>query len=151
MDKSGRTLSGQTGEAFVVSVSHSNPLWYLLICIPTLSLNYIITSFSIGLNCALGAREMRPFIEAIGRCTPAYIICYPNAGWISFYMLILTSNYRSEPGLPNTFGGYDETPDITAENIRDFASDGLVNIIGGCCGTTPDHIRYSANNSVILL
>ncbi|XP_057364717.1 methionine synthase-like [Daphnia carinata] len=104
VDKSGRTLSGQTGEAFVISVSHSNPL-------------------CIGLNCALGAREMRPFIETIGRCTPAYVICYPNAG------------------LPNTFGGYDETPEITAESLRDFASDGLVNIIGGCCGTTPDHIR----------
>jgi len=104
VDRSGRTLSGQTGEAFVTSVSHSNPL-------------------CIGLNCALGAREMRPFIETIGKSTSSYVICYPNAG------------------LPNTFGGYDETPEITAENLRDFASDGLVNIIGGCCGTTPDHIK----------
>jgi len=104
VDRSGRTLSGQTGEAFVISVSHSNPL-------------------CIGLNCALGAREMRPFIETIGRSTSAFVICYPNAG------------------LPNAFGGYDETPEITAENIRDFASDGLINIIGGCCGTTPDHIK----------
>ncbi|KAM7371312.1 hypothetical protein PAMP_010793 [Pampus punctatissimus] len=104
VDRSGRTLSGQTGEAFVVSVSHAKPL-------------------CIGLNCALGATEMRPFIEAIGKSTPAYIICYPNAG------------------LPNTFGGYDETPTVTASNLKEFAVDGLVNIVGGCCGTTPGHIR----------
>uniref|UniRef100_A0A669NWR2 Methionine synthase n=1 Tax=Phasianus colchicus TaxID=9054 RepID=A0A669NWR2_PHACC len=104
VDKSGRTLSGQTGEAFVISVSHSKPL-------------------CIGLNCALGAVEMRPFIETIGKCTTAYVICYPNAG------------------LPNTFGGYDETPEVTAKHIKDFALDGLVNIVGGCCGTTPAHIR----------
>ncbi|NXT71735.1 METH synthase, partial [Chaetops frenatus] len=81
VDKSGRTLSGQTGEAFVISVSHSKPL-------------------CIGLNCALGAVEMRPFIETIGKCTTAYVICYPNAG------------------LPNTFGGYDETPEVTAKHIQ---------------------------------
>ncbi|KAM8837245.1 methionine synthase isoform 1-T1 [Spinachia spinachia] len=104
VDRSGRTLSGQTGEAFVVSVSHMNPL-------------------CIGLNCALGAIEMRPFIEAIGKSTTAFIICYPNAG------------------LPNTFGGYDETPEVTASNLKEFATDGLVNIVGGCCGTTPGHIR----------
>ncbi|XP_059180414.1 methionine synthase [Centropristis striata] len=104
VDRSGRTLSGQTGEAFVVSVSHINPL-------------------CIGLNCALGATEMRPFIEAIGKSTTAFIICYPNAG------------------LPNTFGGYDETPTVTASNLKEFAMDGLVNIVGGCCGTTPGHIR----------
>ncbi|XP_028991030.1 methionine synthase [Betta splendens] len=104
VDRSGRTLSGQTGEAFVVSVSHAKPL-------------------CIGLNCALGAVEMRPFIEAIGKSTTAFIICYPNAG------------------LPNTFGGYDETPDVTASNLKAFATDGLVNIVGGCCGTTPGHIR----------
>uniref|UniRef100_A0A4W6FIV2 Methionine synthase n=1 Tax=Lates calcarifer TaxID=8187 RepID=A0A4W6FIV2_LATCA len=104
VDRSGRTLSGQTGEAFVVSVSHAKPL-------------------CIGLNCALGATEMRPFIEAIGKSTMAFIICYPNAG------------------LPNTFGGYDETPEITASNLKEFAKDGLVNIVGGCCGTTPGHIR----------
>ncbi|XP_062415894.1 methionine synthase [Pungitius pungitius] len=104
VDRSGRTLSGQTGEAFVVSVSHMNPL-------------------CIGLNCALGAIEMRPFIEAIGKSTTAFIICYPNAG------------------LPNTFGGYDETPAVTASNLKEFATDGLVNIVGGCCGTTPGHIR----------
>nr|XP_057918534.1 methionine synthase [Doryrhamphus excisus] len=104
VDRSGRTLSGQTGEAFVVSVSHTKPL-------------------CIGLNCALGATEMRPFIEAIGKATSAFIICYPNAG------------------LPNTFGGYDETPAVTASNLKEFAMDGLVNIVGGCCGTTPAHIR----------
>ncbi|XP_076005784.1 methionine synthase [Genypterus blacodes] len=103
VDRSGRTLSGQTGEAFVVSVSHAKPL-------------------CIGLNCALGATEMRPFIEAIGKSTKAFIICYPNAG------------------LPNTFGGYDETPEITASNLKEFAVDRLVNIVGGCCGTTPAHI-----------
>uniref|UniRef100_A0A8D0E9X5 Methionine synthase n=1 Tax=Salvator merianae TaxID=96440 RepID=A0A8D0E9X5_SALMN len=107
VDKSGRTLSGQTGEAFVISVSHSEPL-------------------CIGLNCALGAAEMRPFIETIGKCTTAYIICYPNAG------------------LPNTFGGYDETPEVTANHLKHFALDGLVNIVGGCCGTTPAHIRAIA-------
>ncbi|XP_053315245.1 methionine synthase [Spea bombifrons] len=107
VDKSGRTLSGQTGEAFVISVSHAEPM-------------------CIGLNCALGAVEMRPFIEAIGKCTTSYIICYPNAG------------------LPNTFGGYDETPEVTATHIKDFALDGLVNIVGGCCGTTPAHIREIA-------
>ncbi|XP_053269747.1 methionine synthase isoform X3 [Pleuronectes platessa] len=104
VDRSGRTLSGQTGEAFVVSLSHAKPL-------------------CIGLNCALGATEMRPFIEAIGKSTTAFIICYPNAG------------------LPNTFGGYDETPEVTASSLKDFARDGLVNIVGGCCGTTPGHIR----------
>ncbi|XP_003215894.2 methionine synthase isoform X1 [Anolis carolinensis] len=107
VDKSGRTLSGQTGEAFVISTSHSEPL-------------------CIGLNCALGALEMRPFIETIGKCTTAYIICYPNAG------------------LPNTFGGYDETPEVTAKHLKTFALDGLVNIVGGCCGTTPAHIREIA-------
>uniref|UniRef100_A0A672LXG4 Methionine synthase n=1 Tax=Sinocyclocheilus grahami TaxID=75366 RepID=A0A672LXG4_SINGR len=109
VDKSGRTLSGQTGEAFVISLSHAQPL-------------------CIGLNCALGANEMRPFIEAIGKSTGAFVICYPNAG------------------LPNTFGGYDETPDVTASHMKEFAVDGLVNIVGGCCGTTPDHIRAIAES-----
>ncbi|XP_071499462.1 methionine synthase-like [Diadema antillarum] len=108
VDKSGRTLSGQIGEAFVISVSHSNPM-------------------CLGLNCALGANEMRPFIEAIGMATPAYVICYPNAG------------------LPNTFGGYDETPEMTADQLGSFARDGLVNIVGGCCGTTPAHIKAIAD------
>ncbi|XP_055089417.1 methionine synthase isoform X3 [Symphalangus syndactylus] len=107
VDKSGRTLSGQTGEGFVVSVSHGEPL-------------------CIGLNCALGAAEMRPFIEIIGKCTTAYVLCYPNAG------------------LPNTFGDYDETPSVMAKHLKDFAMDGLVNIVGGCCGSTPDHIREIA-------
>lgn len=104
VDKSGRTLSGQTGEAFVISVAHAKPM-------------------AIGLNCALGAQEMRPFIEAIGKATDAYVLCYPNAG------------------LPNTFGGYDELPHTTGQNMMEFSRDGLVNIVGGCCGTTPDHIR----------
>uniref|UniRef100_H2Y1G0 Methionine synthase n=1 Tax=Ciona intestinalis TaxID=7719 RepID=H2Y1G0_CIOIN len=108
VDKSGRTLSGQTGEAFVVSVSHAKPM-------------------CLGLNCALGAVEMRPFIEVIGNFTDRYVICYPNAG------------------LPNTFGGYDETPQTTAKYLAEFAASGLVNIVGGCCGTTPEHIRAIAN------
>ena len=107
VDQSGRTLSGQTGEAFVISVSHANPL-------------------AIGLNCALGAHQMRPFIQNIARFTDAFIICYPNAG------------------LPNTFGGYDETPEAMAAALREFAEHELVNIVGGCCGTTPDHIRAIA-------
>uniref|UniRef100_A0A674CK09 Methionine synthase n=1 Tax=Salmo trutta TaxID=8032 RepID=A0A674CK09_SALTR len=106
VDRSGRTLSGQTGEAFVISVSHAKPL-------------------CIGLNCALGATEMRPFIQAIGKCTTAHVLCYPNAG------------------LPNTFGGYDETPELTASHLKDFATDGLVNLVGGCCGTTPAHISIA--------
>uniref|UniRef100_A0A8C9IZ15 Methionine synthase n=1 Tax=Panthera tigris altaica TaxID=74533 RepID=A0A8C9IZ15_PANTA len=111
IDKSGRTLSGQTGEAFVISVSHADPL-------------------CIGLNCALGAAEMRPFIETIGKCTTAYVLCYPNAG------------------LPNTFGDYDETPHMMAVQLKAFAVDGLVNIVGGCCGTTPDHIRWEIAEAV---
>ncbi|KAK7507103.1 hypothetical protein BaRGS_00001954 [Batillaria attramentaria] len=107
VDKSGRTLSGQTTEAFITSVSHANP-----VCL--------------GLNCALGANEMRPFIESVSLNTTAFVICYPNAG------------------LPNTFGGYDETPEMTAKNLKEFVQAGLVNIVGGCCGTTPDHIRAIA-------
>ncbi|KAK3723106.1 hypothetical protein QZH41_018349 [Actinostola sp. cb2023] len=107
VDKSGRTLSGQTTEAFVVSVSHSDPM-------------------CIGLNCALGAVEMRPFIESVGSFTDKFVLCYPNAG------------------LPNTFGGYDETPETTAHQLKQFAHDGLVNIVGGCCGTTPAHIKLRA-------
>uniref|UniRef100_A0AAR2KR72 Methionine synthase n=1 Tax=Pygocentrus nattereri TaxID=42514 RepID=A0AAR2KR72_PYGNA len=109
VDKSGRTLSGQTGEAFVISMSHMKPM-------------------CIGLNCALGATDMRPFIEVIGKSTDAFVICYPNAG------------------LPNTFGGYDETPQVTASHIKEFAMDGFVNIVGGCCGTTPEHIRAIAES-----
>lgn len=108
VDKSGRTLSGQTTEAFIISVSHANPM-------------------CLGLNCALGATEMRPFIEAISNNTTAFTICYPNAG------------------LPNTFGDYDETPEMMAEHLKSFAEDGLLNIIGGCCGTRPDHIKAIAD------
>ncbi|KAK2150429.1 B-12 dependent methionine synthase [Paralvinella palmiformis] len=107
VDKSGRTLSGQTTDAFVISMSHAKPM-------------------CLGLNCALGASEMRPFIETIGKNTKSYVICYPNAG------------------LPNTFGGYDETPECMAEQLEQFAKDGLLNIVGGCCGTTPEHIRAIA-------
>jgi len=110
VDKSGRTLSGQTSEAFILSVSHSNPM-------------------CLGLNCAFGAQEMRPFIEAVSMNTTAYTICYPNAG------------------LPNTMGDYDETPEITAANVREFMKDGLINMIGGCCGTTPAHIKAIADTA----
>ncbi|MCC7033115.1 MAG: methionine synthase [Acidobacteria bacterium] len=106
-DRSGRTLSGQTLDAFYVSVEHARP-------------------FSVGLNCALGAREMRPYLAELARIATGYVTCYPNAG------------------LPNAFGEYDELPDETAALIRDFAESGFVNIIGGCCGTTPDHIRAIA-------
>jgi len=101
VDKSGRTLSGQTSEAFVISVLQGEPT-------------------AIGLNCALGASEMRVFIENISKfAIDNYIICYPNAG------------------IPNIFGEYDETPEQMANHIKNFAADGLVNIVGGCCGTTP--------------
>ncbi|ESO13245.1 hypothetical protein HELRODRAFT_63136, partial [Helobdella robusta] len=108
VDKSGRTLSGQTTEAFIISVSHCKPM-------------------CIGLNCALGANEMRPFIECVALNTKAYVICYPNAG------------------LPNTFGEYDESPEYTGKMLMNFARDGLVNIVGGCCGTTPKHIKAIAD------
>jgi len=106
-DLSGRTLSGQTLDAFYVSIEHAKP-------------------FSVGLNCALGARQMRPYLAELARTVPGHVSCYPNAG------------------LPNAFGQYDETPDETAALIKDFADSGFVNIIGGCCGTTPDHIRAIA-------
>ncbi len=106
-DRSGRTLSGQTVEAFYTSVAHAKPL-------------------SVGLNCALGAREMRPFLEELAQVARSYVSCYPNAG------------------LPNAFGGYDEQPETTAQLVREFADAGFVNVVGGCCGTTPDHIRAIA-------
>ena len=106
-DASGRTLSGQTLEAFYISVSHANPL-------------------SIGLNCALGAKEMRPHIEELSEIASCYTSAYPNAG------------------LPNAFGEYDEQPHETAHIIGEWAKEGFVNIVGGCCGTTPDHIRHIA-------
>ena len=106
-DRSGRTLSGQTLDAFYESVRHVKPL-------------------SIGLNCALGAPEMRPYLAELARIAETYVTCYPNAG------------------LPNAFGEYDELPDETASLLREFATSGFVNILGGCCGTTPDHIRALA-------
>lgn len=106
-DRSGRTLTGQTPEAFWVSVSHARP-------------------FSVGLNCALGAAEMRAHLKSLAAVADTRISAYPNAG------------------LPNEMGGYDETPRETSEHLGDWAREGLVNLVGGCCGTTPDHIRAIA-------
>lgn len=103
-DASGRTLSGQTVEAFWISISHMD-------------------LFSIGLNCALGAKEMRPHIETLSKLHPGLVSSYPNAG------------------LPNEFGEYDQSPKQMRQHIRDFVDNRFVNIVGGCCGTTPDHIR----------
>ena len=107
-DASGRTLSGQTLEAFYVSIMHARPL-------------------SVGLNCALGATQMRPHIEELSQIAGCYTSAYPNAG------------------LPNAFGEYDEQPHETAHIIEAWAKEGFVNIVGGCCGTTPDHIRHIAD------
>ena len=104
VDQSGRTLSGQTIEAFWISISH----------LPLLS---------VGMNCALGAKQMRPFLEELSSIAPIPITCYPNAG------------------LPNAFGGFDETPERMAADLGEFARSGYLNIAGGCCGSTPDHIR----------
>jgi len=106
-DASGRTLSGQTVEAFLNSISHVNLL-------------------SVGLNCALGAKEMRPYLEELSDKAPFFISAYPNAG------------------LPNQFGEYDETPQHMGHEVHDFLKSGFLNIVGGCCGTTPDHIREIA-------
>ena len=106
-DASGRTLSGQVTEAFWNSVRHARPL-------------------AVGLNCALGASEMRPYLAELGRVADCLVSCYPNAG------------------LPNAFGEYDESPEQTAETLGEFATSGLVNLVGGCCGTTPDHIAAVA-------
>lgn len=106
-DASGRTLSGQTLEAFYISVVHASPL-------------------SIGLNCALGGAQMRPHVEELSNIATCNVSCYPNAG------------------LPNAMGEYDETPEETAEIIAGFARNGWINIVGGCCGTTPEHIRAIA-------
>ncbi|CAJ1986244.1 methionine synthase [Leishmania donovani] len=106
-DLSGRTLSGQTVDAFYSSMRHGNII-------------------SIGLNCALGCREMRPYVERLAEISEAYVTCHPNAG------------------LPNAMGEYDELPEDMARDIRDFAVNGWVNLVGGCCGTTPDHIRAIA-------
>ncbi len=107
-DASGRTLSGQTTEAFWNSVSHARPL-------------------SIGLNCALGARALRQYVQELSRVAPTFVSTHPNAG------------------LPNEFGLYDESPEYMAGMLREFAESGLVNLVGGCCGTTPQHIRAIAD------
>ena len=104
VDRSGRTLSGQTIEAFWLSIAHADPV-------------------IVWVNCSLGAREMRPSVEALARVATVPVASYPNAG------------------LPNAFGGFDETPEITSALLGEFAAAGLVNLVGGCCGTTPDHIR----------
>ncbi len=109
-DNSGRTLSGQTPEAFWVSVSHGNLL-------------------SVGFNCALGAEQMRPFIQELSNAAWIPVSCYPNAG------------------LPNEFGEYDDTPEHMSAVIGSWCKDGLLNIVGGCCGTTPDHIRAIAQEA----
>lgn len=108
-DASGRTLSGQTLEAFYISVMHAKPL-------------------SVGLNCALGAHEMRPHIEELSEMASCYVSAYPNAG------------------LPNAMGEYDEHPEDTGHYLEEWAKEGFVNIVGGCCGTTPDHIKHIADH-----
>jgi 5-methyltetrahydrofolate--homocysteine methyltransferase len=107
-DQSGRTLTGQTTEAFLISLSHM-PL------------------LSIGLNCALGANLMRPYLQILNEKSPFAVSAHPNAG------------------LPNEFGKYDESPELMAKQIKEFLDEGLINIIGGCCGTTPDHIKAIAD------
>ncbi len=106
-DASGRILSGQTAEAFLISVSH----------VPLLS---------IGLNCAMGAAALRPYLQVLNERAPFFVSAYPNAG------------------LPNEFGHYDQTPDQMAAEVEEYLKEGLVNIVGGCCGSTPDHIRKIA-------
>ncbi|MEQ4576496.1 MAG: homocysteine S-methyltransferase family protein, partial [Gammaproteobacteria bacterium] len=106
-DASGRTLSGQTAEAFHASLAHARPL-------------------SIGLNCALGAKDLRPHVETLATVADCYVSAHPNAG------------------LPNAFGEYDESPEEMAATLKEFAQSGLLNLVGGCCGTTPDHIRAIA-------
>ena len=108
-DASGRTLSGQTLDAFYISVKHANPI-------------------SVGLNCALGAAEMRPHIKELSEMAECFTSAYPNAG------------------LPNAMGEYDEAPEDTAHFIEDWAKEGWVNIVGGCCGTTPEHIKHIAEH-----
>ena len=106
-DASVRTLSGQTTEAFLISVSH-------------------VPLFSVGLNCALGAKELRPYLKVLAQEAPFYVSAYPNAG------------------LPNEFGAYDQGANEMADQVRTFLKEGMLNILGGCCGTTPDHIRALA-------
>ena len=107
-DASGRTLSGQTTEAFLVSVSH-------------------VPMLSVGLNCALGAKQLRPYLQVLNEQASCFVSAYPNAG------------------LPNEFGQYDQGPEEMGEQIEEFMKEGLINIIGGCCGTTPEHIRVIAS------
>ncbi len=107
VDKSGRTLSGQMIDAWYTSIAHARPL-------------------SVGVNCSLGAREIRPYVAELADLAPELVTCYPNAG------------------LPNALGEFDETPEVTANLLREFAEAGLVNMVGGCCGTTPDHVRAIA-------
>lgn len=109
-DASGRTLSGQTTEAFLISMQHA-PL------------------LSIGLNCALGASALRPYLQVLAQKAPFYVSAYPNAG------------------LPNEMGQYDESPRAMAAQVEEFCKEGLVNILGGCCGTTPDHIKAIAETA----
>ncbi|MCS7006348.1 MAG: methionine synthase [Gaiellaceae bacterium] len=109
VDRSGRNLSGQTPEAFWISIEHAEPLL-------------------VGVNCSLGATEMRPFLEELAAVASTYVACYPNAG------------------LPNELGLHDEQPADTSRYLRAFAEDGLVNVVGGCCGTTPEHIRQIARS-----
>lgn len=111
VDQSGRTLSGQTTEAFWISVMHANPL------------------LSIGLNCALGSKQMRPYIQELSSHATCFTSLYPNAG------------------LPDEMGEYNESPDFMGAQIREYATEGFVNIVGGCCGTTPDHIRAMAEEA----
>jgi 5-methyltetrahydrofolate--homocysteine methyltransferase len=107
-DASGRTLSGQTTQAFLISVSHMNLL-------------------SVGLNCALGADQLRPYLQVLDKESPFFVSAHPNAG------------------LPNEFGEYDETPELMGQQIEAYLEESLVNVVGGCCGTTPDHIRVIAD------
>lgn len=107
-DASGRTLSGQTAEAFLISVSHLNLL-------------------SVGFNCALGAHQLTPYLQTLSDNSEFYISAYPNAG------------------LPNAFGQYDDTPEYMANQIKEYVDKGLINIVGGCCGTTPPHIKAIAD------
>jgi 5-methyltetrahydrofolate--homocysteine methyltransferase len=106
-DASGRTLSGQTAGAFLISVSHMDLM-------------------SVGFNCALGAKQLTPYLQEVAENSNFAVSAYPNAG------------------LPNAFGQYDESPEFMAEQIREYAEKGLINIVGGCCGTTPDHIKAIA-------
>jgi 5-methyltetrahydrofolate--homocysteine methyltransferase len=107
-DASGRTLSGQTTQAFLISIGHINLL-------------------SVGLNCALGADQLRPYLQVLDKESPFFISAHPNAG------------------LPNEFGEYDETPELMGQQIEEYLKEGLVNVVGGCCGTNPEHIRVIAD------